>query len=537
MDKYINPIRVVKATDAFCYENILGGKSAQIPFIREGLEYGIAKDCTRINDGGYILLDYGKELHGCIRVFVQSVTDINTKLKITFGESAMEAFTENGVKNSGNHHSIREYEVPAVRLSMQKVGEIGFRFVKIQAVGGDVSLYCATAVPEIRDLEYKGSFRCNDERLNEIWQTGAYTVQLNVHDYIWDGVKRDRLVWIGDMHPEVSTVRCVFGKDESVPRSLDFERDAAPPDVWMNKIATYSMWWIIIQHDWYMHWGDIQYLSEQREYLEKLTEKIFGWLDSGAAVGEGMEGFVDWGSLEEADKEEGRKAITAIALNCAAEMFEAFGDNTRSEKCRTYRDALLKEETYETNKRISGLTVLSGRNSKFARKVIGGNSPKEMSTFIGYYVLKAKAMLGEHKEALDIIRNYWGAMLDKGATTFWEEFNIEWAEDSGRIDELTPDGLKDIHSDFGKNCYRGFRHSLCHGWASGPTPFLMEQIGGIEILEPGCRKVRISPNLCDLDWIEVEYPTPFGNIRIKAKQENGKTVTDISAPEEIEIIR
>ena len=27
--------------------------------------------------------------------------------------------------------------------------------------------------------------------------------------------------------------------------------------------------------------------------------------------------------------------------------------------------------------------------------------------------------------ALDVIRTYWGAMLDLGATTFWEDFNID----------------------------------------------------------------------------------------------------------------
>ena len=32
-----------------------------------------------------------------------------------------------------------------------------------------------------------------------------------MQEYLWDGVKRDRLVWLGDMHPEVMTVQSVFG--------------------------------------------------------------------------------------------------------------------------------------------------------------------------------------------------------------------------------------------------------------------------------------------------------------------------------------
>ena len=42
-------------------------------------------------------------------------------------------------------------------------------------------------------------------------------------------------------------------------------------------------------------------------------------------------------------------------------------------------------------------------------------------------------------------------------------------ETHARIDELVPPGKKDLHGDFGAYCYVGFRHSLCHGWASGPT--------------------------------------------------------------------
>ena len=77
------------------------------------------------------------------------------------------------------------------------------------------------AVLQLRDVPQIGAFRCDDERLNRIWQVGAYTVQLNMQEYLWDGIKRDRLVWIGDMHPEVSTINAVFGFNDVVPASLD----------------------------------------------------------------------------------------------------------------------------------------------------------------------------------------------------------------------------------------------------------------------------------------------------------------------------
>ena len=72
------------------------------------------------------------------------------------------------------------------------------------------------------------------------------------------------------------------------------------------------------------------------------------------------------------------------------------------------------------------------------------------------------------------MKEYFGKMIEKGATTFWEDFNMSWAENSCRIDELPKEGEIDIHCDCGDFCYKGFRHSLCHGWSSGVIAFIKE---------------------------------------------------------------
>ena len=104
--------------------------------------------------------------------------------------------------------------------------------------------------------------------------------------------------------------------------------------------------------------------------------------------------------------------------------------------------------------------------------VVGG--AKGMSTFMSYYILKAVASFDKPK-AIAMMKAYYGAMLDKGATTFWEDFNLEWAENSCRIDEFPKAGERDIHGDFGAYCYKGFRHSLCHGWSAGVIRFIQEE--------------------------------------------------------------
>jgi alpha-L-rhamnosidase len=186
------------------------------------------------------------------------------RVRVRFGESASEAMAElGGPQNAQNDHAIRDQIVTLPWLGKITLGPSGFRFVRIDAVDPDhpAQLSQVRAVLQIRDIPYVGSFRCDDQRLNEIWQVGAYTVHLNMQDYLWDGIKRDRLVWIGDMHPEVSTINAVFGFNEVVPRILDLTRDVTPVTEWMNGISSYSMWWVLIHEDMWLHYGDRAYLA------------------------------------------------------------------------------------------------------------------------------------------------------------------------------------------------------------------------------------------------------------------------------------
>ena len=61
----------------------------------------------------------------------------------------------------------------------------------------------------------------------------------------------------------------------------------------------------------------------------------------------------------------------------------------------------------------------------------------------------------------------------------------------------------------------------------------MRYVLGVNVLEAGCRKLKIVPNLCGLEYVKGTYPTPFGTVSIYADKSGVK----IDAPKEIEIIR
>ena len=373
--------------------------------------------------------------------------------------------------------------------------------------------------------------------------TGAYTVHLNMQEYVWDGVKRDRLVWLGDLHPEVMTINTVFGFNDVVPKSLDLARDITPLPQWMNGMCSYSLWWIICHRDWYRYHGNLKYLQEQKQYLTGLVELLFTKVD--AAGKEKLDGggrFLDWpSSPNQKGVDAGLQALMVICFQSAAELCAALGDHPLAAKCRQTATLMQKYvPDHNQLKQAAALMSIAGMmpavqaNNDVLR--VGG--AQGFSTFYGYYMLQAQAQAGDYQTALDNIRQYWGGMLDMGATTFWEDFDLEWTKNAAPINELVPQGKKDIHADFGAYCYTNLRHSLCHGWASGPTAWLSEHVLGVQVVESGCKIIRVEPNLGDLQWVEGSFPTPYGVVSVShQKGADGKIKTTVKAPKGVKVLK
>ena len=100
-----------------------------------------------------------------------------------------------------------------------------------------------------------------------------------------------------------------------------------------------------------------------------------------------------------------------------------------------------------------------------------------------------------------------------------------------------PDGdKKDIHGDFGRFCYKGYRHSLCHGWSSGVVAYMSENILGINKI--GRDEYSVKPNMYGLNKLKGSYPTPYGEIIVKCeKTADGSLKTDVHAPDCIKIVK
>ncbi len=548
---YISPLRVIWKYDGdgslIKHEDVL---------LKQGqgqAVFGKKDMCEMIsteNETASILLDYGKELHGGLQLVMGSSSRREPSLvRIRFGESVGECNSQTSnsewkVGYSTDDHAKRDIIMEIPRDGLIEIGNTGFRFVRIDLLQKNTTIRLkeARAILRYRDIPYLGSFKSNDERLNQIWLTGAYTVHLNMQEYLWDGIKRDRAVWLGDMHPEMATIVRVFGNNDIIPQTLDFACGQYPLPAWMNGMSAYSLWYLIIQHEWYMYSGDLDFLKKHKDYILGLIDRIDAKVGEDGKESLAASRFLDWPSSPNGEGvEAGYRALIVWAMQDAGKLCDILKTPEYAKKaqhCVEKMNKYVKDPNHL--KQAASLMAIAGLMdpAKACEEVVSVGGAKDFSTFYGYYMLQAQAMAGEYQEALDIIRQYWGGMLDMGATTFWEDFDLDWLENAARLDEITPPGKKDIHGDFGAYCYPGFRHSFCHGWASGPTAWMTEQVLGVQVIEAGCKVLKITPNLGDLEWVEGTFPTPYGIVKIKhTKNSNGTISSKIDAPRGVKIIK
>ena len=131
-----------------------------------------------------------------------------------------------------------------------------------------------------------------------------------------------------------------------------------------------------------------------------------------------------------------------------------------------------------------------------------------------FFTLEALFQAGYSDDALQLLREQWNRMLEKGATTFWETF---------------PGHIGGGH----------WSRSLCHGWSAAPAYFLSTKVLGVTPAAPGYRRVRIAPQPWNLRWARGTVPTPRGPVSVAWQVgEDGKLQIEYHAPEgcEVEVV-
>ena len=455
-------------------------ENAEILLKKRDLAIGIYEEnFAKVSEkGGYIVLDFGKEMCGGIRIFTAAVpTPTKTvNVRLRFGESLSEVYAEIGEKNATNHHAPRDFVYPISLLSDLKIGDTGYRFVRIdfEACPGKVTLKSIVGTNTMLKMPLKYAYKGEDKRIGEIFRAAKRTVDLcSGSGWVWDGIKRDRLVWIGDLYPEILSLTAMYGRVKAIERSLDFERRRPRYNgKWSCSISSYSMWWMACLCEYYFRTGAKEFLLSQLDYIEELIALFNAHVDENGDM-HYPNYFVDWPTKGTEDDYVGVRSINIFAAKKAQRLYRELGKDT-SALDHLLEKLMRGDMTVKTMKQVVGLKYYAlGEISDRDYALLTEGGARGLSTFMSYFILGAIASR-DPELAVTVMKEYYGAMLDKGATTFFEDFDMDWVEGSSRIDELPKEGEKDIHGDFGKHCYLGFRHSLCHAWSSGVIEFIKE---------------------------------------------------------------
>ncbi len=529
---YVNPVRIVWSTQG-------GGKLTNPQNLLTD-DLSVCSVCANEQSAPAVVLDFGREFNGGIELHLSNPGPMpELKARIRFGESVSEV-----MHSPNNDHSVHDVTLPLSIMSKHEFGTTGFRFVRIDFLSCNVEVK-VTSIKLIaleRPYNYIGSFESSDALLNQIWQVGARTVHLCCQDYILDGIKRDRLLWVGDLHPQINVIGNVFGDVDIVNDTLDQARVMTPPGMWMNGISAYSLWWIICVFDWYMYTGNTQWLKKQTPYLKQLLDQIASYIgDDGRETLTGTR-FMDWSiGLDENVTNQGLAAVTLLAMQKAAGIFRFTGCCDYAANADKIITLLNKfTHTRSDAKQVNSMRVLAGLMSaeKANEQSLSVNPCEGLSTWFAYYALQIRAMAGDVGGSLDMVRKYWGGMLSLGATTFWEHFEVEWLENASRIDEMPVEGKVDVHTTYGGHCFKGLRHSFCHGWAGGPTAWMSQYVLGVRPAAPGFAKVIIEPDLGGLDFAKGAVPTPAGVIKVEAtRNKRGQLDVNYQLPAGVEVIK
>ncbi|MGH9431132.1 MAG: alpha-L-rhamnosidase C-terminal domain-containing protein [Terriglobia bacterium] len=462
----------------------------------------------------FVILDFGRESTGRLQVISDSSASM--KLEVQYGESLEEAMREPYLGSD-------PLDVPSHATAYGPKN--AFRYALVRFASGRSPLrFRAIRLDDIYyPIHYLGSFESSDPLLNAIWRTGAYTSHLCMQDDIWDAPKRDRGRWMGDLDVSGRVIDTVFADHFLMEDTLNRLIAAAgnPPRDDVNSIPGYSAFWVMGEADYYRHSGNRTYLNSIHQPLIRLLRYMETEMNSDGLFANLQKHwpFVDWSPDLNGDTAEARAATTLEfykAFSDGAWMLSEMGDapaaaGFEAQAAAIKKAALAKLLDPQTNTlgsrwQTNAMAIFSGvagpaQAASIWDKVLSQPHHFMITPYYNFYVIDAMAETGHRQRALDWIRTFWGGMIKEGATSFWEAYDPSWPK-------------RNFHASLRADNGQGYFVSLAHGWSSGPTAWLTEQILGIQPQAPGFRKVTIRPDLAGLEWARGSEPTPHGAIKV-----------------------
>lgn len=488
-----------------------------------------------------IFVDFGKETFG--RLILEDVKG-RGKIFIVYGESKEEA-------SAGKEAETWEYKKINHLQPKNDTMEIpmAFRYVSLHPDTG-ISIGNITHLYEYLPVKKKGQFECSDPVINKIFEVSSRTLELNTRELLFDGIKRDRWCWSGDVLIGLLLDYYHYFDEDVVKRSLIALRGHDPVIHHINIIPNYSFYWFISMYNHFLFSGDTAFAEQMYDKMQTTMDYCFSMInEDGLVAGDRDKDwiFIDWAEIPMY----GELCIDQVLFWKSLEVMAAFAKLTGhqddyeiyngqagnlKEKTMEYfwkhdlggfihhtkhrvEDDNIYTESYDSSfvtryANIYGILfdLLSEKQKELATlQILMSDSIQEVKVpFHRIFEMSGLCEMGKHEIALKRMKNYWKGMLEMGATTFWEDYDST---------------LTGVHHY--KWSGRKFGKSLCHIWGASPIYLLGRYIAGVKPMEPGYKSYLIQPNLGGLDWFDASVPVKGGMVHVSMNEKEIKLKSDI----------
>lgn len=473
-------------------------------------------------DGG-TLYDFGKESFGKLVLF--DVKPENAKIFISLGETVEEA--------TDTEMSIVVHNAEAVNGSaVCDSSALRYAFVPDQNVSFKMYLDF-----EYLDIEDAATFKCDNEKINKLWDICAYTLHLNMREGFFDGIKRDRWVWSGDAYQSYFVNYYLTRDKETAKRTIRMLRGKDPITQHINTITDYTFYWICSVWDYYFFTKDIEFVKDiypdMLAFMSFIEKRLSD--DGMFTTRDGDWVFIDWAKF---DSKEGPLCAEQMLLSHAYSAMSScamlVNDTRMAEHCRERAEYVKNKinelywdeekgafvDDYTSGRRnvtrhanifalLFNLTT-EERKESIIKNVIYNKEIAPITTpYFEFYELDAMCTIGDFKYVTDMLDSYWGGMLDLGATSIWEEFD---PRQSG-IEHYSMYGDK-----YGK--------SLCHAWGASPIYLLGKYALGVRPTSAGYETFDVIPSLMAYNSIEGTVPVTNGYVSVRMDKSSLTVLTD-----------
>jgi len=484
-----------------------------------------------------MLVDFGKETFGFVKLHELKGKG---KLSVYYGESEEEALSTEHCETL-DRVDVNNTEKKDEIMKLSKA----YRFVNVQYDEG-VILDSVSMLYEYADVKERGSFTCNDEEINRIYDVSKYTFELNTREFFIDGIKRDRWIWSGDAYQSYLMNYYLYFDNETVKRTTYALRGKDPVTGHINTIMDYTFYWFLGIYDYYLYTGDKKFIAQNYDCMKTLMDYVLARRNKDGLM-EWMTGdwiFIDWAeglskkgevsfeqlllarSLETmalcaniADDKDAEAQYNSLAADMRYKLFSIYWNDTKQALVHSRVDGQQTENVTRYANMFSIFFDYFNEEQKQQVKasvLLNDDIQKITTPYMRFYELEALCALGEQNYVLEEMKDYWGGMLKLGATSFWEEYNPA----KQGAEHYAMYGRK-----FGK--------SLCHAWGASPLYLLGKYYLGVKPTAPGYEKYVVEPNLGGLEWMQGKVPTPQGEIELKVTN----TTVEVKAPAGMGLLR